>query len=136
ESVGPGMRPGRPSQNRVEQGERLMRTIDIHAHLMPQCLWKTVASGRDWHGTRFEPGEGLGTTVTNGKRSRVTTPKVRFTPEERLADMDAQAADMQAVSAHIPLVSYHLDPAEGRKLARDVNDEIAAMTRQWPQRFA
>jgi aminocarboxymuconate-semialdehyde decarboxylase len=36
----------------------------------------------------------------------------------------------------MPLVSYHLDPVQGRQLARDVNDEIAAMTRQWPQRFA
>ena len=113
-----------------------MRSIDIHAHLVPQCLWQTVARGRDWYGTRFEPGEGLGATVTNGKRSRIGTPKVRFTPEERLADMDAQGVDMQVVSIHMPLVSYHLDPAQGRQLARDVNDEIAAMTRQWPQRFA
>jgi aminocarboxymuconate-semialdehyde decarboxylase len=113
-----------------------MRTIDIHAHLMPECLWQTVAAGRDWYGTRFEPGEGLGATVTNGKRSRIQTPKVRFTPEERLADMDAQGVDMQVVSIHMPLVSYHLDPAQGRQLARDVNDEIADMTRQWPERFA
>jgi len=113
-----------------------MRSIDIHAHLMPQCLWRTVAAGRDWYGTRYEPGEGLGSTVTQGKRSRIATPKVRFTPEERLADMDAQGVDVQVVSIHMPLVSYHLEPAEGRRLARDVNDEIAAMTRQWSQRFA
>jgi aminocarboxymuconate-semialdehyde decarboxylase len=74
--------------------------------------------------------------VTNGKKSRLTSPKVRFTPEERLADMDAQGVDMQVVSIHMPLVGYHLDAAQGRQLARDVNDEIASMTRQWPQRFA
>ncbi len=113
-----------------------MRSIDIHAHLMPQCLWRTVATGSDWYGTRYEPGDGLGFTVTQGKRSRIATPKVRFTPEERLADMDAQDVDVQVVSIHMPLVSYHLEPAEGRRLARDVNDEIAAMTRQWPRRFA
>ncbi len=113
-----------------------MRSIDIHAHLMPQCLWRTVATGTDWYGTRYEPGDGLGFTVTHGKRSRIATPKVRFTPEERLADMDAQGVDVQVVSIHMPLVSYHLEPAEGRRLARDVNDEIAAMTRQWPGRFA
>src|SRR6266478_2269746 len=115
---------------------RVMPSIDIHAHLMPQCLWRTVATGRDWYGTRYEPGDGLGFTVTQGKRSRIATPKVRFTPEERLADMDAQGVDVQVVSIHMPLVSYHLEPAEGRRLARDVNDEIAAMTRQWPRRFA
>ena len=113
-----------------------MRSIDVHAHLMPQALWRTVGKGRDWYGTTFEAGEGLGTTVTGGKRSPVGTPKVRFTPEERLADMDAQGVDVQVVSIHMPLVSYHLEPAQGKQLAREVNDEIAQMTRQWPQRFA
>jgi len=113
-----------------------MRTIDIHAHLMPQCLWRAVDAGADWYGTRFEPGEGAGFTVTNGKRSRVPTPKVRFTPEERLRDMDVQGVDVQVVSLHTPLFGYHLDPAQGRQLARDVNDEIARMTRHWPARFA
>ena len=113
-----------------------MRSIDIHAHVVPECLWRTVDAGKDWYGTRFEPGEGLGTTVTHGKRSRVTSPKVRFTPEDRLKDMDAQGVDVQVVSIHMPFVSYHLDAAQGRQLARDVNDEIAGMTRQWPKRFA
>ena len=113
-----------------------MRTIDIHAHLMPQCFWKTVAAGQAWYGIRHEPGDGSGYMVSQGKRSAVPSPKVRFTPEERLKDMDAQGVDMQVVSIHTPLFSYHLDAAQGRQLARDVNDEIAAMTRQWPQRFA
>jgi len=43
---------------------------------------------------------------------------------------------MHVVSIHTPLFGYHLEPAQGRQLARDVNDEIAAMTRQWPQQFA
>jgi aminocarboxymuconate-semialdehyde decarboxylase len=113
-----------------------MRTIDIHAHLMPQCLWKTVDAGQAWYGLRYEPGDGLGHTVMQGKRSPVQTPKLRFTPEERLQDMDEQGVDVQVVSIHTPLFGYYLEPAQGRQLARDVNDEIAEMTRQWPQRFA
>src|SRR3989442_14117995 len=50
--------------------------------------------------------------------------------------MDAQGVDVQVISIHTPFFGYHLDPAEGRSLARDVNDEIAAMARQWPRRFA
>ena len=50
--------------------------------------------------------------------------------------MDAQGVDVQVVSIHTPFFGYHLDAAQGRGLARDVNDEIAAMVRQWPQRFA
>src|SRR5437899_11242693 len=103
---------------------------------MPQCLWRTVEGGNEGAGTRYEPGEVLGVTVTNGRKSRVATPKVRFTPEERLRDMDAQGVDVHVGSIHTPLFGYHLEPAQGRQLARDVNDEIAAMTRHWPRRFA
>ena len=74
--------------------------------------------------------------VSQGRRSAVPSPKLRFTPEERIKDMDAQGTDVQVISIHTPLFGYHLEPAQGRQLARDVNDEIAAMTRQWPQRFA
>src|SRR3984893_6326281 len=110
-----------------------MRSIDIHAHLVPQPLWQAAAAGRDWYGFRHEPGEGLGTFLgTNGKRTGFTSPQGRLTPEERLEDMDAQGVDMQVVSVHPPLFGYHLDPAQGLALAREVNNEIAALTRQWP----
>jgi aminocarboxymuconate-semialdehyde decarboxylase len=113
-----------------------MRTIDIHAHLVPRSLWQAAEAGREWYGFRHEPGNGLGTMLGGGKRTSFNSPKVRFTPEERLRDMDAQGVDVQVVSIHTPFFGYHLDPAEGRSLAREVNDEIATMTRQWPQRFA
>jgi aminocarboxymuconate-semialdehyde decarboxylase len=112
-----------------------MRSIDIHAHLMPQCLWRTVDAGNAWYGMRYEPGDGLGLIINQEKRIAIA-PKLRFTPGERIKDMDDQGVDVQVVSIHTPLFSYHLDAAQGRQLARDVNDEIAAMTRQWPQRFA
>jgi aminocarboxymuconate-semialdehyde decarboxylase len=113
-----------------------MRSIDIHAHLMPQSLWKAVDAGQAWHGFRLEPGRGLGAVVRADKRVGVQTPKLRFTPEERLKDMDEQGVDVQVVSIHTPLFSYDVDSAQGQQLAREVNDEIAAMTRQWPERFA
>jgi aminocarboxymuconate-semialdehyde decarboxylase len=113
-----------------------MRTIDIHAHLVPRSLWDAADAGREWHGFRHEPGEGVGTVVANGVRTGFTSPKVRFTPEERLQDMDAQGVDVQVVSIHTPLFGYHLDSERGRALARAVNDEIADMARRWPRRFA
>ncbi len=113
-----------------------MKTIDIHAHLVPKSLWQAAEAGREWHGFRHEPGDGIGSMLGGGRRTSFTSPKVRFTPEERLKDMDAQGVNVQVVSIHTPFFGYHLDPAEGRALARDVNDEIAGMTRQWPQRFA
>lgn len=113
-----------------------MRTIDVHAHLVPRSLWQAAEAGREWYGFRHEPDAGLGTFLSGGKRTRFSSPKIRFRPEERLVDMDAQGVDMQVLSIHTPFFGYHLDPAQGRQLAREVNDEIAALTRQWPTRFA
>ncbi len=113
-----------------------MRSIDIHAHLVPQAAWRAADSGKEWYGYRHEPAEGLGTFVGDGKRLGFTSPKVRFTPEERMADMDAQGVDVQVLSVHTPFFGYHLDSALGTRLAREVNDEISALTRKWPKRFA
>ena len=113
-----------------------MRTIDIHAHLVPQSLWRAVEARAPWHGFRHEPGDGLGTLIGGGRRTQFSSSKVRFTTEERLADMDAQGVDVQVVSIHTPLFGYHLGAAEGAALAREVNDEIAGMVRAHPRRFA
>jgi hypothetical protein len=56
-----------------------MKTIDIHAHLVPRSLWQAAEAGREWYGFRHEPGDGLGTVVGGGKRTSFTSPKVRFT---------------------------------------------------------
>lgn len=113
-----------------------MKSIDIHAHVVPQSLWKAIDARAEWHGFRHEPGEGLGTVVGGGMRTGFTSPKVRYTPEERLKDMDAQKVDVQVLSIHTPLMGYHLDAARGRALARDFNDEIAGTVRENPARFA
>ena len=90
-----------------------MRTIDVHAHLVPQSAWRAAEAGREWHGFRHEPGEGVGAFVGGGRRIAFTSPKVRFTPEQRLHDMDAQGVDVQVVSIHTPFFGYHLDAAQG-----------------------
>ena len=113
-----------------------MRTIDIHAHLVPSGVWQAAAAKREWYGFRHEAGDGLGTMVGNGKRTQFNSPKVKFSPEERLKDMDAQGVDVHVVSIHTPFFAWHLDAEQGRKHAREVNEEIARMTKQWPTRFA
>ena len=113
-----------------------MKTIDIHAHVVPRSLLKAADAQAEWYGFRHEPGVGAGTMVGGGKRTELTSPKVRFTPEQRMQDMDAQGVDVQVLSVHTPFFGYHLDAAQGLALARDVNEEIAATARQWPARFA
>ena len=113
-----------------------MRSIDIHAHLVPQCLWRTVDAGGDWYGIRYHTAEKNSLFIREGKVGAIQTPKVRFTPEERLKDMDQQDTEVQVVSIHTQILGYHLEPSAGVAQAREVNDEIASMTRQWPERFA
>jgi aminocarboxymuconate-semialdehyde decarboxylase len=113
-----------------------MKSIDIHAHVVPQSLWKAVQEKREWHGFRHEPGDGLGTVIGGGMRTGFTSPKVKYTPEERLKDMDEQKVDVQVLSIHTPFMGYHLDAAQGLALAREFNDEIAATVRERPTRFA
>ncbi len=113
-----------------------MRSIDIHAHLVPQCLWRTVDAGGDWYGIRYHTAGKNSLFIREGKVGAIQTPKVRFTPEERLKDMDQQDTEVQVVSIHTQILGYHLEPSAGVAQAREVNDEIASMTRQWPERFA
>ncbi len=113
-----------------------MRTIDIHAHLVPQSLWRAADAGRDWYGFRHEAGDGVGTMVRAGKRTHFASAKVRFTPAERIKDMDAQGVDVQVLSIHTPFFGYDLPASEATKLAREVNDEIGVMTRESPRRLA
>jgi aminocarboxymuconate-semialdehyde decarboxylase len=113
-----------------------MRTIDIHAHLVPQAMWRAAGAGRGWYGYRHEPGEGIGTVMAAGRRITFSSPKIRLTPDERIKDMDAQGVDVQVLSLHTPFFGYHLDAAQGRALAREVNDEIAETVRAHPRRLA
>jgi aminocarboxymuconate-semialdehyde decarboxylase len=113
-----------------------MKTIDIHSHIVPHSLWKAVDAKTEWYGFRQEAGDKLAAVAGGGKRNTFSSPKVRYSTQERLKDMDAQGVDVQVVSIHTPFMGYHLDAVQGSALARDVNDEIAGMTREFPQRFA
>ena len=113
-----------------------MRTIDIHAHHVPRSLWRALEAKADWYGFRQKPGGTPNDIEGGGKHTALTSDKVRFTAAERLQDMDAQGVDVQVLSIHTPFFGYHLDAAQGSALAREVNDEIAGMTRDFPERFA
>ncbi len=113
-----------------------MKTIDIHAHIVPGSLWNAIEAKKEWHTFRYEPGEGMGSMLGGGMRTAFTSPKLRYTVEERLKDMDAQKVDVQVLSIHTPFVGYHLQAGEGLALAREFNDELGTMVRQNSGRLA
>jgi aminocarboxymuconate-semialdehyde decarboxylase len=112
-----------------------MRSIDVHAHLTPQCFWRATENG-EWHTIRREKDARGHECAIVGGRPQPLPPRARWTPEERLADMDSLGVDMQVVSPYVGFYNYHLDPRTAIATARAINDEIRDMVRGWPERFA
>ena len=113
-----------------------MRSIDIHAHLTPQSFWRATENGGAWHTLRREQdARGQEIALVGGGRQALP-PRARWTPEERLADMDSLGVDVHVVSPYVGFYNYQLDVDVATATARETNDEIASMTRAWPKRFA
>jgi aminocarboxymuconate-semialdehyde decarboxylase len=113
-----------------------MRSIDIHAHVTPQCFWRATENGGSWHGIKREKNaQGAESAVVGGKPQSLP-PRARWTPEERLADMDSLGVDVHVVSPYVGFYNYHLDTAVALATSRETNDEIRDMVRAWPKRFA
>ena len=113
-----------------------MRAIDIHAHLTPQCFWRATDNGGDWHTLRRErDAQGTEFAVVGSHRQPLP-PRARWTPEERLADMDSLGVDVHVVSPYVGFYNYHLDTPVAVATSRATNDEISEMVRARPQRFA
>ena len=113
-----------------------MRSIDVHAHLTPQCFWRATENGGDWHSIKREKDERGQECAVIGGRRQVLPPRAKWTPEERIGDMDSLGVDMHVVSTYVGFYNYHLDTKVATASARAINDEIDAMTRTWPKRFA
>lgn len=112
-----------------------MRSIDIHAHTFTRSMLETLDAGREWYGMRYT-GDDQRTIQVKAGKSVGINPKLRFTPEERIADMDRLGTEVQVVSLHTQVFGYHLEAAAGLAQAREVNDDIAAYVREAPGRFA
>jgi aminocarboxymuconate-semialdehyde decarboxylase len=113
-----------------------MRSIDVHAHLTPQCFWRATENGGDWHSVKREKDARGAEVAVVGGRPQPLPPKTRWTTEERLADMDSLGVSMHVVSPYVGFYGYHLDAKLATATSRATNDEIAEMVRARPDRFA
>ncbi len=113
-----------------------MRSIDIHAHLTPQCYWRATRDGGEWHTFRREQDARGREILVSGDRRGQLTPRSSWTPEQRLSDMDSLGVDMQVVSPFSGFYNYHLDTSIAVATSVETNDEIGQMTKSWPDRFA
>jgi aminocarboxymuconate-semialdehyde decarboxylase len=100
-----------------------VRTIDIHAHVTPQSFFRAIEAGKDWHGIR-------------SSEQAMLVPKTRWTPEERLADMNSLGVDVQVLSTNATFYNYDKDARTVTAMARECNDQVAQMVKDYPDRFA
>ena len=113
-----------------------MRSIDVHAHLTPQCFWRATENGGDWHTLKRETdARGMEFALVGGRRQALP-PRAKWTTEQRLADMDSLGVDVHVVSPYVGFYNYHLPVEVARATSTETNDEIAGMIRAWPDRFA
>jgi aminocarboxymuconate-semialdehyde decarboxylase len=113
-----------------------MRSIDVHAHLTPQCFWRATENGGDWHTLKRETdARGMEYALVGGRRQALP-PRAKWTTEERLADMDSLGVDVHVVSPYVGFYNYHLPVEVARATSAETNDEIAGMIEARPERFA
>ena len=103
-----------------------MRTVDIHAHISPEGLLSAMADARNWHGI----------AAAELLPVHEYTPRTMWTPEQRLGEMDELGVDVQVLSTNSFLYFYERDAIAITALARECNDYVAQLTREYPERFA
>jgi len=109
--------------------------IDVHTHVVPEHFppYAGRAAGAAWPST--VPAHACHRHVMlSGKVYRTVSDRC-WDPALRAADMDGQGVARQVLSPMPELLSYWLDGADGGALARYLNEQIAAMVAQAPDRF-
>jgi aminocarboxymuconate-semialdehyde decarboxylase len=112
-----------------------MRSIDIHAHLMPYGMLQTLYRGDTWHGVSGARNTQGRLVYGIGERQQALSPQFAWNTAQRLADMDSLGVDVQVVSTFI---GYYQFPADAQAIAacREANDEVRQMVSDYPDRFA
>lgn len=108
--------------------------VDIHCHYLNQEVAARVAP---LNPVQHEPSFCFANTMTrevNVKQMKDRAAKLSSI-EVRLKDMDRTGIDIQAVSPAPNQTYYWTDPGMGAELARAVNERIAAIVAQHPDRF-
>lgn len=110
--------------------------IDVHAHFLPDAGRRAFARGTDWHGTTFtRTDQGVLVSERDGRRFVFGSP-FHFEPmAQRVQRMAARGVDTELLSLLPPLFGYAAPAADAAAAARDVNDELSALSGQFPGRF-
>ncbi|MFC1963784.1 amidohydrolase family protein [Chloroflexota bacterium] len=116
--------------------------IDIHNHFVPGAVFETMQRGRDWYGARLEKNaRGETRIVVNGivlppqSEEGLRLLNVAKFPEERIKKAKEMQLDLQVTGIAAWFMNYHLDAKTGAAYCREVNEELAALERNYPANF-
>ena len=109
--------------------------IDGHTHMVPEHFPKVggrVAGSRWPAMEHVEPGKA---NVIIGGRNFRTVRDVCWSVASRTGELEGLGVDRQVLSPMPALLAYKLEPQDGLDLARVVNESIARMMEEAPDRF-
>ncbi|HEU5113050.1 MAG TPA: amidohydrolase family protein [Acidimicrobiia bacterium] len=113
------------------------KVVDVHAHLLPRSAIAAAESGAEWFGSRIETDSlGRPEIVTGDYRVSMGGPAHWESIEQRITKMDAIGVDRQVISLNPILFRYYLDSSDAIECSKAVNDEIAGIVADRPDRFA
>jgi aminocarboxymuconate-semialdehyde decarboxylase len=109
--------------------------IDLHTHILPR-EWPDLRRRYGCGGfVQLEHhGPGCARMLIDGKLFREVDERT-FDPARRIEDCDRLGVGVQVLSTVPVMFSYWAQPRDGHDLARMLNDHLAKVVRQHPERF-
>lgn len=110
--------------------------IDVHSHIVPPRLAEAAQRGGTHHGIEFgRDAAGQVTSSVGGKPFALPWPTPLETPAQRVATMDRLGVDVHMLSLSPAMHWYTTRSEDAVALARETNDDIAAVVDSNPDRF-
>jgi aminocarboxymuconate-semialdehyde decarboxylase len=110
--------------------------VDLHTHILPRT-WPDLDRRYGYSGfVQLEHhGPGCARMIRNGQCFREIRDNC-WDPQRRLEDCDAAGVTLQVLSTVPVMFSYWARPEHAHDLARLLNDHIAEVVADFPERFA
>ncbi len=110
--------------------------VDVHTHVVPEAFPAYLGTRLNVPWPSMVPAQPCHAHVMVSGQVYRTVSHQCWSCSVRLADMDTQRVTRQVLSPMPELLSYWLEADDGAVLARHLNETIAAMVNEAPQRFA
>ncbi len=113
----------------------MQRTIDVHAHILPEETMRLLAREAPTVAPKLTPIDNDFSVLEVAGTPYRPFPRGGFDLAKRLADMKASGVDMQVVSVLPQTFLYSQDAALTAAVSRIQNEQLAALVRAHPDRF-